>query len=63
MLGCGGRKERCGKRYERRRRKVCWGVREARGDVKKGEGSEVREEMWGSVLGPHTLSVLGSRGR
>ena len=28
-----------------------WGVGEVRGDVKKGE---MREEMWGSVLGPHT---------
>ena len=51
MLGCGGRKGRCGKRYERRCRKVCWGVGEVRGDVGKGE---VREEMRGSVLGPHT---------
>ena len=30
-------------------RKVCWGVKEVRGDVGKGE---VRE-MWGSVLGIH----------
>ena len=28
---------------------MCWGV----GEVRKGEGSE---EMWGSVLGPHTLT-------
>ena len=33
MLRCGGRKGRCGKRYERRCRKVCWGVGEVRGDV------------------------------
>ena len=49
MLGCGGRRGRCGKRYERRRRKVCWGVKEVRGDVGKGEGNEVREEMWEEV--------------
>ena len=30
---------------------MCWGVGEVRGDVGKGE---VGEEMWGSVLGPHT---------
>ena len=35
---------------------MCWGVGEVRGDVGKGEGSEVREEMWGSVLRPHTLT-------
>ena len=29
---------------------MCWGVREVRGDVGKGDG----REMWGSVLGPHT---------
>ena len=34
---------------------MCWGVGEVRGDVGKGEGSE---EMWGSVLGPHTLTHL-----
>ena len=34
-------------------RKVCWGVGKVRGDVGKGE---VRKEMWGSVLGPHTLT-------
>ena len=28
VLGCMGRKGRCGKRYERRCRKVCWGVGE-----------------------------------
>ena len=54
-----GRKGRCGKRYERRCRKVCWGVGEVRGDVGKGKGNEVRE-MWGSVggsvLGSHTLT-------
>ena len=38
-------KERCEKRYERKCRKVCWGVGEVRGDVRKGEGSEVKEEM------------------
>ena len=53
MLGCGGRKGRCRKRYESRCRKVCWVVGEVRGDVGKGEGSE---EMWGSVLGPHPLT-------
>ena len=53
MLGCGGRKRRCGKRYERRCKKVCWGVGEVRGDVGKGEGNEVREEMWGSVEAPY----------
>ena len=47
---CVGVWGRCGKRYERRCRKVCWGVGEVRGDVGKGEG----REMWGSVLGPHT---------
>ena len=52
MFGCGGRKGRCGKRYERRCRKVCWVVGEVRVDIRKGE---VRE-MWGSVLGPHTLT-------
>ena len=41
MLGCGGRKGRCGRRYERRCRKVCWGVGEVRGDVGKGEGGDV----------------------
>ena len=41
MLGCGGRKEGCGKRYERRCRKVGWGVGEVRGDVGKGEGREM----------------------
>ena len=50
-VGVWGRKGRCGKRYERRCRKVRWGVGEVRGDVGKGEG---REEMWGSVLGLHT---------
>ena len=44
MLGCEGR---CGKRYERRCRKVCWGVGEVRRDVGK---SEVREEMLGTVF-------------
>ena len=53
MLRCRGRKGRCGKRYERRCRKVCWGMGEVRVDVRKGE---VREEMWESVLGPHTLT-------
>ena len=43
----------CGKRYERRCRKVCWGVGETRGDVGKGE---VREVKWGSVLGPHAVT-------
>ena len=33
---------------QRRCRKVC-------GDVGEGEGNEIREEMWVSVLGPHTL--------
>ena len=33
MLGSGGRKERCGKRYKRRCRKVCWGVGAVRGDA------------------------------
>ena len=42
MLGCGGRKGRCGKRYERRCRKVCWGVGEVRGDVGKGGGGKER---------------------
>ena len=60
-VGVRGRKGRCGKRYERRCRKVCWGVGEVRGDVGKGEGSE---EMWGrvggSVLGPHTLLYTSS---
>ena len=37
MLGCKGRKGRCGKRYKRKCRKVCWGVGEVRGDVGKGE--------------------------
>ena len=46
MLGCGGTKRRCRKRYERCR-KVCWGVGEVRGDIGKGEG---REEMWESVV-------------
>ena len=41
---------RCRMRYERRCRKVYWGVGEVRRDVRKGE------EMWGSVLGPHTLT-------
>ena len=36
MLGCGGRKGRCGKRDERCR-KVCWVVGEVRGDLRKGE--------------------------
>ena len=54
-MGCGGRKGRREKRYERRCRKVCWGVGEVRVDVGKGEG---REEMRGSrpMLGPHTLT-------
>ena len=60
MLGCGGRKGRCGKRYKRRCRKVCWGMGEVREDVGKGEGIEVREDTWesvgGSVLGPYTLT-------
>ena len=55
VLGCGGRKGRCGKRYERRRRKVCGG---GNGRCRKGKGNDVRE-MWGSVvrsvLGSHTL--------
>ena len=54
-VGVWGEEETCGKRYERCR-KVCWGVGEVRKDVRKGEGSEVGEEMWGSVLGPHTLT-------
>ena len=33
---------------------MCWVVGEVRGDIRKGEESEVREEMWGSVLGLHT---------
>ena len=32
---------------------MCWGVGKVRGDVGKGE---MRKEMWGSVLGPHTLT-------
>ena len=40
-VGVCGRKGRCGKRYKRRCRKVCWGVGEVRADVGKGEGSEV----------------------
>ena len=53
--GVGVRKGRCEKRYERRsHRKVCWGMGEVRGDGGKGEGSE---EMWGSVLGPHTHPI------
>ena len=32
---------------------MCWGVGKVRGDVRKGE---MREEMWGSVLGTHTLT-------
>ena len=55
-VGVWGRKGRYGERYERRCRKVCCGVGEVRGDVRKNEGSEVREEIWGSVLGPHTLT-------
>ena len=51
-VGVWGRKRRCGKRYERRCRKVCWDMGEVKADVRRGE---VREEMWGSVLGPHTL--------
>ena len=35
-------------------RKVCWCVKEVREDLGKGE---VREEMWGSVLGPHTQHI------
>ena len=54
---CVGMWGRCGKRYERRCRKVCRGVGEVRGDVGK---SEVREEMLGSVgrsvLGPDTVA-------
>ena len=42
--------------YKRRCRKVCWGVGEVREDVRKGVRSEVKEEIWGSVLGPHTLT-------
>ena len=39
-VGVWGRKGRCGKRYyERRCRKVCWGMGEVRGDVGKGEES------------------------
>ena len=57
MLGCRGRKGRCGKKYERCR-KVCWGVGEVKEDVGKDERSEVRDKMWGSVLGPHTLTHL-----
>ena len=34
---------------------MCWGVGEVRGDLGKGEWNEVRE-MWGSVLGSHTLT-------
>ena len=55
MLGCGGRKGRCGKRYERRCRKVCLDVGEVTGDVGKVRGNEVKEEMRGSV----GRSVLG----
>ena len=35
MLGCGGtgRKGRCGKWYDRKYGKVCWGVGEVREDV------------------------------
>ena len=54
VLGCGGRKGRCGKRYEKRCRKVCWDVGEVRGDVRKGEGGDV-----GKCVGaphPKTLS-------
>ena len=46
MLGCGGRKGRCRKRYERRCSKVCRGVGEVRGDVRKGE-EMWEEECWG----------------
>ena len=35
MLGCGGRKGRCGKRYERRCRKVCGDVGEVMRDLGK----------------------------
>ena len=34
---------------------MCWDVGEVTGDVAKGEGNQVRQEMWGSVLVPHTL--------
>ena len=58
--GVWGRKGRRGKRYERCW-KVCWGVGEVKGDVGKGEGSEMREEMWRSVLGPsNTLPYTSS---
>ena len=53
MLGCGVRKGDVGRGIRGRGRKVCWGVGEVRGDVGKGE---VREEMWGSVLGSHILT-------
>ena len=38
---------------------MCWGVAEERGDVGKGKGDEVREEMeqvWEVCWGPHTLT-------
>ena len=44
------RKGRCGKRYERRCRKVCWDVGEVRGDVGKGGGGRrCGEACWGST--------------
>ena len=57
-MGIGVQVGRCGERYEGRCRKVCWGVGEVRRDVGKGEGSEERWEMWGSVLGPHSFSFV-----
>ena len=47
MLRCGGRKGICEKRYERKCRKVCRGVGEVRGDVRKGEGGDWGEVCWG----------------
>ena len=46
-VGVWGEEGRCGKRYKRRCRKVCWGVGEVRGDVGKGEVREMWEVCWG----------------
>ena len=43
-VGVWGRKGRCGKRYDRKCSKVCWGVGEVRG-VRCGRCGEVYKEV------------------
>ena len=56
-VGVWGRKARCGKRYERRCRKACWGVGEVREDVRKGEVGDVGKCETKCVGAPHSNTL------